>query len=54
VHVQTEVKSDDTKDSVYEELVCISSIPKEAHKNFVRRFQCTSREGRYFQFNSHK
>jgi hypothetical protein len=47
-----EDKSDDMKDSFYEELehvLDIVSVPEVPHENFVRRFQCKSREGKYFQ-----
>jgi hypothetical protein len=34
------------------EFVCIPSVPEVARENFVRRFQCKSRERRYFQTNN--
>jgi len=43
VHAPTEDKSDDTKDSFYEELECVP------HENFVRRWK---RREKTFQINS--
>jgi hypothetical protein len=43
-------KSDDSKDSFYEELEQVFDyFPKVPHENYVRRFQCISREREYFQ-----
>jgi hypothetical protein len=52
VHAPTEDKSDYTKNSLYEELECIGSLPEVPHENLIRRFQCKSRERRYFQINN--
>jgi hypothetical protein len=49
VHAPTEDKTDDVKDSVYEELECVfNRFPKYHVKNSVRRFQCQSMQGRHF------
>jgi hypothetical protein len=49
-HAPSEEKSDDTKDSFYEELeqffLLFCKVP---HENSVRRFQCISGEREYFQ-----
>jgi hypothetical protein len=50
VHVPTEDKTDDVKDSFYEELECIfDKFPKYHMKNFIGRFQCQSRHGGLFK-----
>jgi len=56
VHAPTEDKIDDTKDGFHEGLHTASfqSVPKVTYKNFVRRFQCKSREKRYFKTNNHE
>jgi hypothetical protein len=40
--------NDNKKNSFYEELECIWSIPEVPHEKTVRRFQCKGKEGRYF------
>jgi len=47
VHAAVEGESDDTKVSLYEEIELV--FYQFQHKNFIRRFQCKSREIRYFQ-----
>jgi hypothetical protein len=50
VHAQTEDKIDDIKDRFCEELEQVFlQIPKVPNENFVRRFQCERRQGKYFQ-----
>jgi hypothetical protein len=49
VHAPTEDKTDDVKDSFYEEWERLfDKFPKCHMKNFVRRFQCRSMQGRHF------
>jgi hypothetical protein len=49
VHAPTEDKTDDVKDSFYEELERVfDKFPKYHIKNSVRRFQCQSRQRRHF------
>jgi tRNA U38,U39,U40 pseudouridine synthase TruA len=51
VHATTKDKSDDKNDLLQGTTACIWSVPEVTHKNFVWRFQCKSRERRYFQTN---
>jgi len=44
VHPPTEDKSDDTKDSFYEELECVFNQFLMYHMKIVMTFQCKSRE----------
>jgi hypothetical protein len=49
VHAPTEDKTDDVKDSFYEELERVfEKIPEISYENSVRGFQCQSRQGRHF------
>jgi hypothetical protein len=49
VHAPTEDKTDYVKDNTHEELECIFDEFHTYHmKNFVRRFQCQSRQRRHF------
>jgi len=50
VHVQTEAKSGDAKDSICRELEHVH-YQKEPCENSLRKFQCKSKERRYFQTN---
>jgi hypothetical protein len=48
-HAPTEDKTDDVKDSFYEELEpVLDRFPKYHMNIFVRRFQCQSRQLRHF------
>jgi hypothetical protein len=52
VHAPTGDKIDYTKDRFYEELEQVfDKFPRYHMKSFIRRFQCKSRQGRYFQAN---
>jgi hypothetical protein len=48
VHAPTEDKTDDVKDSFYEELEHVFDKFLKYHMKIVRRFQCQSRQGRHF------
>jgi hypothetical protein len=48
VHSSTEDKIDYVKDSFYEELERVFDKFPKYHKNLVRKFQCQSRQGKYF------
>jgi hypothetical protein len=51
VHAPTEDKTDDMKNSLYEELEHVfDKLPK--YKNSVRSLQCQSRHKRHFQTNN--
>jgi hypothetical protein len=45
VHAPTEDKTDDTKNSFYDELECVFDKFPKYHMKIVRRFQCQSRHG---------
>jgi hypothetical protein len=48
VHAPTKDKTDDVKDSFYEELERVFDKFPKCHMKIVRRFQCQSRQGRHF------
>jgi hypothetical protein len=52
MHASTEDKSNDTKDSFYEELERVLDQFPKYHMNFARKFQCRSRDCRSFQTNN--
>jgi len=53
VHAPTGDKSDDIKDSFYEEIEYVfQSVPKVSHENFVTRFRYKSLERRHYQTNN--
>jgi hypothetical protein len=50
VHAPSVENSDDSKESIYEELEQVfDCFPKVPHENYVRIFQCISGEREYFQ-----
>jgi hypothetical protein len=49
VHAPTEDKIVDTKDGFYEELEHVFDKFPRYYENFVKRFQCQSRQGRHFE-----
>jgi hypothetical protein len=52
IQTQTEDKTDDVKGSFYEEMECAFKKYPKYYENFVRGFQCQSRQRRSFQINS--
>jgi 23S rRNA C2498 (ribose-2'-O)-methylase RlmM len=48
VHAPTQDKTDDVKDSLYNELERVFDKSQITYENSVRRFQCQSTQRRYF------
>jgi hypothetical protein len=47
VHAPRKDKTDDVKDSFYEELECVFDKFPKYHMNILRRLQCQSKQGRH-------